>query len=51
MAYSTIFYYSFLKMLELIVQEQAAAFKALLPNIISICMEHVYPLVAPVSYY
>ncbi|KAF6027108.1 XPO6 [Bugula neritina] len=38
---------SFLKMLELIVQEQAAAFKALLPNIISICMEHVYPLVAP----
>ncbi|XP_067938254.1 exportin-6-like [Watersipora subatra] len=38
---------SFLKMLELIVQEKHRTFKALLPKIISICMDHVYPLVAP----
>ena len=36
-------------MLELIVQEQASAFKKLLPKIISISMEHIYPIVAPVS--
>lgn len=36
----------FLKILELIVQEPGAAFKAFLPNVISICMDHVYPIIA-----
>ncbi|KAI0232540.1 Exportin-6-A, partial [Lamellibrachia satsuma] len=36
----------FLKILELIVQEPGAAFKAFLPNIISICMDHIYPIIA-----
>ena len=38
----------FLKILELIVQEPGAAFKAFLPNIISICMDHIYPIIAQV---
>ncbi|KAI0218442.1 Exportin-6-A [Lamellibrachia satsuma] len=36
----------FLKILELIVQEPGSAFKAFLPNIISICMDHIYPIIA-----
>lgn len=36
----------FLKILQLIVQEPGSAFKAFLPNIISICMDHIYPIIA-----
>ena len=39
----------FLKILEVIVQEPGSAFKTFLPNTISICMEHVYPIIAEVS--
>jgi len=42
--------FSFLKMLELIVQEPGTAFRSLLPQIIAICMDHIYPLVAQVSH-
>lgn len=36
----------FLKILELIVQEPGSAFKAFLPNVISICMDQIYPIIA-----
>ncbi|XP_064637974.1 exportin-6-like isoform X2 [Lineus longissimus] len=36
----------FLKVLELIVQEPGSAFKAFLPTIISLIMEHIYPIIA-----
>ena len=38
----------FLKILEVIVMEPGQAFKALLPGIIDICMQEVYPIVAEV---
>lgn len=34
----------FLKILQLLVQEPAASFKAFLPNIIGLCMEQLYPI-------
>ena len=40
----------FLQVLEIIVQEPGSAFRTYLPNIISICMEHVYPIIAEVGY-
>lgn len=43
--------YSFLKILQVVVQDASTSFRCLLPKIISICMEHIYPLVAPVSTY
>ncbi|XP_038064327.1 exportin-6-like isoform X1 [Patiria miniata] len=36
----------FLQILEIIVQEPGSAFKAFLPTIISICMDHIYPIIA-----
>ncbi|XP_071494224.1 exportin-6-like [Diadema antillarum] len=36
----------FLQILEIIVQEPGSAFKTFLPSIISICMEHIYPIIA-----
>ncbi|XP_074647944.1 exportin-6-like [Tubulanus polymorphus] len=36
----------FLKILELIVKEPGASFRAFLPSIISIIMEHIYPIIA-----
>lgn len=36
----------FLKILQLLVQEPAASFKAFLPNIIGLCMEQLYPILA-----
>ena len=38
----------FLQILEIIVQEPGSAFKTFLPSIISICMEHIYPIIAEV---
>ncbi|KAK7002625.1 Exportin-6 [Biomphalaria glabrata] len=38
---------NFLKILELIVQEPGSQFKLFLPQIISIAMDQIYPLVAP----
>lgn len=35
----------FLKILQLLVQEPAASFKAFLPNIIGLCMEQLYPII------
>lgn len=40
----------FLKILELIVVEPGSAFKAFLPQVISICMEQIYPIISPVSF-
>ncbi|PVD37542.1 hypothetical protein C0Q70_00136 [Pomacea canaliculata] len=37
----------FLKILELIVVEPGSAFKAFLPQVISICMEQIYPIISP----
>ena len=39
----------FLKILQLLVQEPAASFKAFLPNIIGLCMEQLYPILAEVK--
>ncbi|XP_041473600.1 exportin-6-like [Lytechinus variegatus] len=39
----------FLQILEIIVQEPGSAFKTFLPSIISICMDHIYPIVAEKS--
>lgn len=39
----------FLKILQLLVQEPAASFKAFLPNIIGLCMEQLYPIIIEVS--
>ncbi|XP_033630549.1 exportin-6-like [Asterias rubens] len=36
----------FLQILEIIVQEPGSAFKAFLPSIIGICMDHIYPVIA-----
>ncbi|XP_037544857.1 exportin-6 [Nematolebias whitei] len=36
----------FLKILQVVVQEPGQAFKPFLPNILSLCMEQVYPVVA-----
>uniref|UniRef100_A0A8C4ZMM5 Exportin 6 n=1 Tax=Gadus morhua TaxID=8049 RepID=A0A8C4ZMM5_GADMO len=36
----------FLKILQVVVQEPGQAFKPFLPNILSLCMEQVYPIVA-----
>uniref|UniRef100_A0A8C3ZGW0 Importin N-terminal domain-containing protein n=1 Tax=Denticeps clupeoides TaxID=299321 RepID=A0A8C3ZGW0_9TELE len=36
----------FLKILQVVVQEPGQAFKPLLPSILSLCMEQVYPIVA-----
>lgn len=36
----------FLHILEIIIQEPGSAFKAFIPNIISICMDHIYPIIA-----
>lgn len=38
----------FLKILQLLVQEPAASFKAFLPNIIGLCMEQLYPIITEV---
>ena len=38
----------FLKILQLLVQEPAASFKAFLPNIIGLCMEQLYPIIIEV---
>ena len=38
----------FLKILEVIVMEPGHAFKALLPSIINICMQEIYPIIAQV---
>ncbi|CAL1529210.1 unnamed protein product [Lymnaea stagnalis] len=38
---------NFLKILELIVQDPGSQFKVLLPRIISIAMDQIYPIVAP----
>ena len=40
----------FLKILQVVVQEPGQAFKPFLPNILSLCMEQVYPIVAEVSH-
>lgn len=40
----------FLKILQLLVQEPAASFKAFLPNIIGLCMEQLYPILAEVNF-
>lgn len=40
----------FLKILQVVVQEPGQAFKPFLPNILSLCMEQVYPVVAEVSF-
>ncbi|KAK6169003.1 hypothetical protein SNE40_020137 [Patella caerulea] len=37
----------FLKILSLIVQEPGSQFKSFLPQIITICMDQIYPLIAP----
>lgn len=39
----------FLKILQVVVQEPGQAFKPFLPNILSLCMEQVYPVVAEVN--
>ena len=39
----------FLKILQLLVQEPAASFKAFLPNIIGLCMEQLYPILVEVK--
>ena len=39
----------FLKILQLLVQEPAASFKAFLPNIIGLCMEQLYPILIEVK--
>lgn len=39
----------FLKILQVVVQEPGQAFKPFLPNIITLCMEQVYPIVSEVS--
>ena len=36
----------FLKILQLIVQEPGVAFRRLMPNVLTICMEQIYPIVA-----
>ena len=41
----------FLKILQLLVQEPAASFKAFLPNIIGLCMEQLYPILVEVKNY
>ena len=45
-----LFFFRFLRILELIVQEPGSAFKAFLPNVISICMDQIYPIIAQVDY-
>ncbi|XP_071106408.1 exportin-6-like [Haliotis cracherodii] len=37
----------FLKILQLIVQEPGSSFKSFLPQILSICLEQIYPIIAP----
>ena len=39
----------FLKILQLLVQEPAASFKAFLPNIIGLCIEQLYPIIVEVE--
>lgn len=39
----------FLMILQLLVQEPAASFKAFLPNIIGLCMEQLYPILVEVK--
>ncbi|KAH0631830.1 hypothetical protein JD844_019671 [Phrynosoma platyrhinos] len=40
----------FLKILQVVVQEPGQVFKPFLPNIISLCMEQVYPIVAETTF-
>ena len=41
--------FRFLRLLQVVVQEQGRAFKGFLPNIIAFCMEQIHPLVAHVT--
>lgn len=36
----------FLKLLELIVSEPGQSFKRFIPNTITLCMDHIYPIVS-----